>query len=106
MSTRAWSAVITCLVVITLVLGSGAFVTYEMAREASSQVDRMQEQSADWIREAPPAIDSKAVLQQLDRMLKSRHFRNSRRTRRSLPTLCAAKSNSILSATVMCRNSE
>jgi hypothetical protein len=39
----------------------------------------MQEQSADWIREAPPAIDSKAVLQQLDRMLKSRHFRNSRR---------------------------
>jgi predicted PurR-regulated permease PerM len=46
-STRAWSAVITCLVVITLVLGSGAFVTYEMAREASSQVDRMQEQSAE-----------------------------------------------------------
>jgi hypothetical protein len=39
----------------------------------------MQEQSESWIREAPPAIDSKAVLQQLDRMLKSRHFRNSKR---------------------------
>ncbi len=39
----------------------------------------MQEQSEGWIREAPPAIDSKAVLQQLDRMLKSRHFRNSKR---------------------------
>jgi hypothetical protein len=39
----------------------------------------MQDQSEDWIREAPLAIDDKAVLQQLDRMLKSRHFRNSRR---------------------------
>lgn len=63
----------------------------------------MQARSEGWIREAPPAIDSKpvadsrsvadnkavvdpkpvvepnAVLQQLDRMLKSRHFRNSRR---------------------------
>jgi hypothetical protein len=39
----------------------------------------MQEQSESWIREAPPAIDSKAVLQQLERMLKSRHFRNSKR---------------------------
>lgn len=39
----------------------------------------MQEQTESWIREAPPAVDSKAVLQQLDRMLKSRHFRNSRR---------------------------
>ncbi len=39
----------------------------------------MQEQSEGWIREAPPVIDGKAVLQQLDRMLKSRHFRNSRR---------------------------
>lgn len=39
----------------------------------------MQDQSEGWIREAPPAIDSKAVLQQLDRMLKSRHFRNSKR---------------------------
>jgi hypothetical protein len=39
----------------------------------------MQEQTDSWIREAPPAIDSKAVLQQVDRMLKSRHFRNSRR---------------------------
>jgi len=39
----------------------------------------MQDQSEGWIREAPPAVDNKAVLQQLDRMLKSRHFRNSRR---------------------------
>src|SRR5215469_8172532 len=39
----------------------------------------MQEQTESWIREAPPAISSQAVLQQLDRMLKSRHFRNSRR---------------------------
>jgi hypothetical protein len=39
----------------------------------------MEDQSEGWIREAPPAIDNKAVLQQLDRMLKSRHFRNSRR---------------------------
>ena len=39
----------------------------------------MQDQSEGWIREAPPAIDSKAVLQQLERMLKSRHFRNSKR---------------------------
>src|SRR5579862_6338248 len=39
----------------------------------------MQEQTESWIREAPPAVDSRAVLQQLDRMLKSRHFRNSRR---------------------------
>ncbi len=39
----------------------------------------MQEQTESWIREAPPAVDGKAVLQQLDRMLKSRHFRNSRR---------------------------
>jgi hypothetical protein len=39
----------------------------------------MQDQSGGWIREAPPAINSKAVLQQLERMLKSRHFRNSKR---------------------------
>ncbi len=39
----------------------------------------MEDQSAGLIRESPPAIDNKAVLQQLDRMLKSRHFRNSRR---------------------------
>lgn len=39
----------------------------------------MQEQTESWIREAPPAIDGKAVLLQLDRMQKSRHFRNSRR---------------------------
>src|SRR5215472_17231427 len=42
----------------------------------------MQEQTESWIREAsavPPGIDSKAVFQQLDRMLKSRHFCNSRR---------------------------
>ena len=39
----------------------------------------MQDQSEGWIREAPPAIDDRAVLQQLDRMLKSHHFRNSRR---------------------------
>jgi hypothetical protein len=45
----------------------------------------MQDQTESWIREATPAIDSKpvveskAVLLQLDRMLKSRHFRNSRR---------------------------
>jgi hypothetical protein len=39
----------------------------------------MEDQSEGWIREASPAIDDKAVLQQLDRMLKSRHFRNSRR---------------------------
>lgn len=39
----------------------------------------MQDQSEGWIREAPPAVDGKAVLQQLDRMLKSHHFRNSRR---------------------------
>jgi hypothetical protein len=39
----------------------------------------MQEQTESWIREAPPAIGSQAILQQLDRMLKSRHFRNSRR---------------------------
>ena len=39
----------------------------------------MEDQSEGWIREAPPAIDNRAVLQQLDRMLKSRHFRNSRR---------------------------
>jgi hypothetical protein len=39
----------------------------------------MQDQSEGLIREAPPAIDDKAVLQQLERMLKSRHFRNSRR---------------------------
>jgi hypothetical protein len=39
----------------------------------------MQDQSEGWIREAPPAIDGKAVLQQLERMLKSRHFRNSKR---------------------------
>ena len=39
----------------------------------------MQDQSEGWIREAPPAVESKAVLQQLDRMLRSHHFRNSRR---------------------------
>lgn len=39
----------------------------------------MQEQTESWIREAPPAIDSTAVVQQLDRMLRSRHFCNSRR---------------------------
>ncbi len=39
----------------------------------------MQDQSEGWIREAPPAVDGKAILQQLDRMLKSRHFCNSRR---------------------------
>ena len=39
----------------------------------------MQDPSEGWVREAPPAIDNQAVLQQLDRMLKSRHFRNSRR---------------------------
>ncbi len=39
----------------------------------------MEDQSEGWIREASPAIDNKAILQQLDRMLKSRHFRNSRR---------------------------
>jgi hypothetical protein len=39
----------------------------------------MQDQSEGWIREAATPIDSKTVLQQLDRMLKSRHFRNSRR---------------------------
>jgi hypothetical protein len=39
----------------------------------------MEDQSEGWIREASPAIDNKAVLQQLDRMLKSRHFRSSRR---------------------------
>ncbi|HEY1986043.1 MAG TPA: hypothetical protein VGG85_11570 [Terracidiphilus sp.] len=31
------------------------------------------------MREAPPAIASKTVLEQLERMLKSRHFRNSKR---------------------------
>src|SRR5579863_4842436 len=40
---------------------------------------RMQHQTESWVREAPPAIDSKAVLQQLDRMLRSSHFRNSKR---------------------------
>ena len=39
----------------------------------------MQDQPEGLISEAPPAIDNKAVLQQLERMLKSRHFRNSRR---------------------------
>jgi len=39
----------------------------------------MQHQTESWVREAPPAIDSKAVLQQLDRMLRSSHFRNSKR---------------------------
>ncbi len=39
----------------------------------------MQEQTEGWIREAPPAIETHAVLQQLERMLRSRHFRNSRR---------------------------
>lgn len=39
----------------------------------------MQDQSEGWQREVPPPVDSKAVLEQLDRMLKSRHFRNSRR---------------------------
>lgn len=39
----------------------------------------MQDPSEGWVREASPAINSQAVLQQLDRMLKSRHFRNSRR---------------------------
>jgi hypothetical protein len=39
----------------------------------------MQDQSEGWVREASPALDSQAILQQLDRMLKSRHFRNSRR---------------------------
>ena len=39
----------------------------------------MQDQTESWIREAPPAIESTAILQQLERMLKSRHFRNSRR---------------------------
>ena len=39
----------------------------------------MYETSEDWIREISPAVDGKAVLEQLDRMLKSRHFRNSRR---------------------------
>jgi hypothetical protein len=39
----------------------------------------MQDQTESWIREVPPAIDSTAVLRQLDRMLRSRHFCNSRR---------------------------
>jgi hypothetical protein len=39
----------------------------------------MQDPSEGWVREAAPAIDRQAILQQLDRMLKSRHFRNSRR---------------------------
>ncbi len=39
----------------------------------------MYEPSEDWHREISPAVDSKLVLEQLDRMLKSRHFRNSRR---------------------------
>jgi hypothetical protein len=40
----------------------------------------MQDQTEGLIREAPPAtVDRKVVLQQLDRMLRSRHFRNSRR---------------------------
>ncbi len=39
----------------------------------------MQDQSEGWHRDAPLAVDSKAVLEQLDRMLKSHHFRNSRR---------------------------
>src|SRR5215469_18593332 len=39
----------------------------------------MPEQTDSWVREAPPAIGSQAVLEQLNRMLKSRHFRNSRR---------------------------
>src|SRR3954462_1925960 len=45
----------------------------------------MQDQTESWIREATPAtdsksvMDSKAVLGQLDRLLKTRHFRNSRR---------------------------
>lgn len=39
----------------------------------------MQEQTESWVREGPPAIESQAVLLQVDRMLKSRHFRNSRR---------------------------
>lgn len=40
----------------------------------------MQGQTESWVREAPAAAaDRKAVLQQLDRMLRSRHFRNSRR---------------------------
>jgi hypothetical protein len=39
----------------------------------------MPDQTESWVREAPPAIDSPAILQQLDRMLKSRHFCNSRR---------------------------
>jgi hypothetical protein len=39
----------------------------------------MQDPSEGWVREASPAIDRQAILQQLDRMLKSRHFHNSRR---------------------------
>jgi len=39
----------------------------------------MQDPSEGLVREAALAIDSQAVLQHLDRMLKSRHFRNSRR---------------------------
>jgi hypothetical protein len=39
----------------------------------------MEDQSEGWIREASPALDNKAVLLQLERMLKSRHFRSSRR---------------------------
>ncbi len=39
----------------------------------------MQDPSEGWVHEAAPAIDGQAILQQLDRMLRSRHFRNSRR---------------------------
>lgn len=39
----------------------------------------MQHQTESLVREASPAIESKVVLQQLDRMLRSRHFSNSRR---------------------------
>ena len=40
---------------------------------------RIQEQTESWLRESSIATDSRAVLQQLDRMLRSRHFCNSRR---------------------------
>src|SRR5947207_8907328 len=50
-----------------------------MLMPVSEVSPRMQDQWEDLIGDAPPPVDSKAVLQQLDRMLRSRHFRNSRR---------------------------
>lgn len=45
-SARGWVAALTCLIVVALVVGGALFVTVQMAREAGSQAERMQEQSA------------------------------------------------------------